>query len=153
MKKDVVVLGLGNPLMSDEGIGVVLIEKLAALSEQYPDVDFIDAGTGGINILHLIADAKRAILIDCAFMQMTPGTIKKFSPADGNSVKKLAHTSLHEADILGVIDLAKRLGQCPEEIIIFGIEPETVEPGQTLSAAVSDKLDEYLAVIRRQLDS
>ena len=152
MKKDVVVLGLGNPLRSDEGIGVVLIERLAAVCEQYPDVKFIDAGTGGMNILHLIADVKKAILIDCAFMKMKPGAIKKFSPDDVNSVKQLAHTSLHEADILGIIDLAKRLEQCPDQITIFGIEPQTVESGQTLSDAVSGNVEQYLALIRDELD-
>ncbi len=138
--------------MSDEGIGVLLVEKLAAAAEEYPHAEFIDAGTGGMNILHLIADAKKAILIDCAFMGMTPGTIKKFSPDDVNSVKQLAHASLHEADILAVIDLAKRLGQCPREIVIFGIEPEIIEAGQALSDVVSGNVDEYLAVIRQELD-
>jgi hydrogenase maturation protease len=152
MKKDVVVLGLGNPLMSDEGVGVFLIEKLAAAAEVYPHAEFIDAGTGGMNVLHLIADAKKAILIDCAFMGMTPGAIKKFSADDVKSVKQLAHASLHEADIVAVIDLARRLGQCPEEIVIFGIEPETVDAGRGLSTAVSGNVDEYLAVIREELD-
>jgi len=85
-------------------------------------------------------------------MDTPPGTIRKFSPRNVKSVKQLAHRSLHEADILSVIDLAKRLGQCPQEIVIFGIEPETVEPGQILSETLSARVEDYLAVIREELD-
>src|SRR4030042_2897768 len=68
MRKPVVVLGLGNPLMGDEGIGVYLVERLMESADEYPSVDFIDAGTGGLSILHHIEDRRKAIIIDCAFM-------------------------------------------------------------------------------------
>ena len=100
MKNEVAVLGLGNPLMSDEGVGVFVVERLLADQEKYPAVDFIDAGTGGMAILHLIADRKKVIIVDCAYMEAEPGTIKRFTHDDVKSVKKLAHLSLHEVDIL-----------------------------------------------------
>ena len=55
------------------------------------------------------------------------------------AVKKLAHQSLHEADILKILAMAKQLGQCPEEVVIFGIEPETIEPEQSLSQTIANK--------------
>ena len=110
-KKDIIVLGLGNPLMADEGIGTVIAEKLEAYQEQYPDVEFMDAGTGGMQLLHYIAGRKKAVIVDCAFMGEQPGSIKRFTVDEVTTVKKLAHLSLHEVDILRVIELSKQLGE------------------------------------------
>jgi len=151
MKKDVVVLGIGNPLMTDEGVGGFLIERLLTRSQNFPSVEFIDAGTAGMNILHLIAGRVKAVIIDCAYMGAEPGTIKRFTPGDVESVKKLAHYSLHEADLLAIIEMAKKLGQCPEEIVIFGIEPEIVAAGMELSATISAGIEDYILNISKEL--
>jgi len=151
MKKDVVVLGLGNPLMSDEGVGCHIIEQFLAQSEKYPSVDFIDAGTSGIAILHYLANRRKAILVDCAYMGAKAGTIKRFTPDEVNSTKKLAHESLHQVDVLKIIDLAKQLNQCPQQLIIFGIEPESIKPESQLSKTVTAKIDYYIAAISKDL--
>jgi hydrogenase maturation protease len=150
-RKDVVVIGLGNPLLSDEGIGVHLIRKLSEHQDKFPSVEFIDAGTGGMNVLHLIANRKKAVIIDCAKMGSKPGTIKQFEPADVKTVKKMAHFSLHEADILRIIAISRQLGECPEKIVIFGIEPESLELGQKLSSTLAGKLDLYTAEICKSI--
>ncbi len=137
--------------MSDEGIGCRIIEQLIEQQESFPNVEFIEVGTKGMTILHLFANRKKAVIIDCALMGTKPGTIKKFTPDDVNSVKKLSHYSLHEADVLEIIEMSSKLGQCPEEIIIFGIEPQTLEQGLTLSTALSSKLPDYITAIRQQL--
>ena len=151
MKKTTIVLGLGNPLMSDEGIGVYLINRLSDFSDSYPNVDFIDAGTGGLSLLHLFDGRKKAVIIDCANMEEEPGTIKKFTPEQVKSIKQLAHQSLHEQDLIKIIDMAKMLNQCPEEIVIFGIQPENVSLGQIFSIELEQKIDEYLNVICKEL--
>jgi hydrogenase maturation protease len=151
MKKNTVVLGLGNPLMADEGIGGFLIEKFLTCRDDFPDIEFIDAGTGGMSLLHLIADRKKAVIIDCAYMHTPAGTIKRFTPDQVESVKKLAHQSLHEADILKIIDIAKQLGTCPPKIVIFGIEPETIAAEQKLSETLLVKATKYIAAIAKEL--
>lgn len=151
MKKDIVVLGLGNSLMSDEGIGPAIVEWFYEHAEDYPLIDFIDAGTGGMSILHLFANRRKAIFIDCAYMGTKAGTIRKFEPTDVNSVKKLTHQSLHEADILKIISLSKKLDQQPQSIVIFGIEPESVKPGQALSETLAAKMDDYIAAVSQEL--
>jgi hydrogenase maturation protease len=151
-KKDVVVIGLGNVLLSDEGIGVHIVKKLTRLKRKYPAVEFIEAGSGGLTLLHLIANRKKAIIIDCAKMGEKPGTMRKFTPEDVQSIKKLSNYSLHEQDILRVINLSRQLGECPNEIVFFGIEPETLEPGQTLSKTLSGKIDSFTAEISKELD-
>ena len=147
------VLGLGNPLMADEGIGVHLVERLMESADRYPAVDFIDAGTGGLSILYQIEDRHKAIVIDCAFMDEPPGTIRRFTPDQVQSVKVLAHQSLHEADLMQIIAMARQLGQAPGEIVIFGIQPQRVEPGLGLSRTLMEKVDEYLSTILHELES
>jgi hydrogenase maturation protease len=151
MKNPVVVLGLGNPLMADEGIGVHLIERLTKLGAHYPGVDFVDVGTASLSVLHLIEGRRKAVFIDCAFMDEEPGAIRRFTPEDVRSAKVLARQSLHETDLLHILDLARQLGQAPEEVVIFGIQPERLTPGRDLSAALSGKIDAYLSQILREL--
>jgi hydrogenase maturation protease len=150
-KKPAIVLGLGNPLMADEGVGVCLIERLVERAAEYPAVDFVDAGTGGLTILHHIEGRRKAILIDCAFMDEPPGTIRRFTPDEVRSTKVLAHQSLHELDLMRVIAMARQLGQAPEEIVIFGVQPERIEPGQHLSPTLVNRMDEYISIILHEL--
>jgi hydrogenase maturation protease len=151
MKRPTIVLGLGNPLMSDEGIGIYLINKLAELSEQFPEVEFFDAGTGGITLLHLFEGRDRAIIIDCAFMDEKPGRIRRFTPDQVQSVKQLAHQSLHEQDIMKIIAMAKLMEQCPEEVILFGIQPKSLEQGEGISSELEQNIENYIKAITDEL--
>jgi hydrogenase maturation protease len=150
-RTSIVVLGLGNPLMADEGVGIAVIERLQSEAGQYSDVEFVDAGTGGMAVLHRIEGRRKAVFVDCAFMGEPPGTIRRFTPGAVRSTKALAHQSLHEADLLRILDLAKQLGQAPEQVVIFGIEPETVAPGLGLSTMLADRMDHYVSVIQSEL--
>ena len=152
MEKPVVVLGLGNPLMADEGIGVYLVERLMESASQYPAADFVDAGTGGVSILYHIEGRTKAIVIDCAFMDEPPGAIRRFTPDQVQSTKVLAHQSLHEADLMRIIAMARELGQSPDQIVIFGIQPEQVEPGLGLSRTLRERIDEYTSMILHELE-
>jgi hydrogenase maturation protease len=151
MEKPVVVLGLGNPLMADEGIGVCLVERLMESAADYPAVDFVDAGTGGLSLLYHIEGRGKAIVIDCAFMDEPPGAIRRFTPDQVQSTKVLAHQSLHEADLMRIIEMARELGQAPDQIVIFGIQPERVEPNLGLSRTLTERMDEYLSMILHEL--
>ncbi|MFA5424413.1 MAG: hydrogenase maturation protease, partial [Phycisphaerae bacterium] len=107
MKNEIAVVGLGNTIMADEGIGCVIAEVLSKGQAKYPGVEFIEAGCGGINLLHIMAERKKVIIIDCAIMGTEPGKIKRFTPEQAQSVKKLAHFSLHEVDVMKVIEMAR----------------------------------------------
>lgn len=145
------VIGLGNPLMSDEGIGVEIVKRLSQSESRYPGIAFIDGGTGGVSIVHHLAGRRKAILIDCAYMGSEPGAIRRFTPDDVESRKVLAHRSLHEADLLKVLEMAEALGEAPGEVVIFGIEPEIVEPGRRLSGVLCTNLDHYVSVVGEEL--
>ena len=151
IKKNIAVIGLGNELMSDEGIGIHLIRQLIQLEDKFPDVEFIEAGSAGMNLLHLISNRKKAIIIDCAKMGEKPGQMRLFTPDEVQSVKKLSNFSQHEADMLRVINLSKHLGECPAEVVFFGIEPEKLEPGQNLSEILANSIDSYTVNIQKEL--
>jgi hydrogenase maturation protease len=148
---EVAVIGLGNPLMSDEGVGVRLIEKLSALGKDFPGVDFLDLGTSGAKVLHAVAGRRKAIIIDCAFMDEAPGAIVRFAPPDVRSRKKIPRMSVHEGDLMQFIELSRALGECPDEVVIFGIQPDVVALGESLSPALAARTDEYVAAVVAEL--
>lgn len=156
MSKPAIVIGLGNPLMADEGIGSALVGALAGLAEagKLPTekVEYLDGGCGGMYLLHSIAERKKVVLLDCARMGLEPGAIRRFTPDEVQTVKQMTHLSLHEVDILRVIELAKLIGQCPDEIVIFGIEPAKIEPHIGLTEVLQRCLPEYLAEIVQDIE-
>ena len=153
--KETIVIGLGNPLMADEGIGSVLADELARLAAagEIPTetVDYLDGGCGGMYLLHSMADRKKVILIDCALMGTEPGTLVRFTPDDVRTLKNMVHLSLHEVDILQVIQMAKEIGQCPDEIVIFGIEPVAITQQMHLNNAIQQKIPAYLEAIKAEI--
>ncbi len=148
---DVVVIGLGSPLMSDEGVGVHLIKKMSTPGPHGSGVDFVDLGTAGARILHAIAGRRKAIFMDCALMGEKPGTIRRFTPDDVRSEKQLPRMSLHEGDLMQFIELSRRLGECPDEVVIFGIQPQDMSPGLELSPLLAARMDEYARAIAAEL--
>ena len=152
----VIVIGLGNPLMADEGIGTAVVGALAGLAEagKLPtdNIEYLDGGCGGMYLLHSIAGRKKVILIDCAKMGLTPGTIRRFTPDEVNTVKQMTHLSLHEVDILRVIELSQMIDQCPDEIIIFGVQPEKIDAQMCLTETLQQRMPEYLAAIMREIE-
>ena len=146
-----IVIGIGNPLMADEGVGVRVVERLTGKSAAYPGVAFLDAGTSGMVALHAMAGHRKAVFVDCALMGESPGTIRRFTPEQAASLKKLPGLSLHEGDLFSILELSKRLGECPSEVVIFGIQPDRLEPSQDLSDTLMANLDEYVERVGREL--
>jgi hydrogenase maturation protease len=137
--------------MGDEGVGLRVVGQLAADPSARRRADCIDAGPAGMKLLHLMDGRRRAILVDCALMGEPPGTWRRFVPADVRSVKRLAGFSLHEGDLLSILELARSLGTGPAEVVIVGIEPLDVEPRLSLSPLLEQRMAEYVQAVRREL--
>lgn len=153
MRKAVAIVGLGNRMMRDEGIGVRIVERLAQRNDLPHDTDAIELGVGGFLLLHEIEGRQRVLIIDCARMGTEPGTLRGFRPDEARSVKVLPRMSLHEGDVLETLALAESLGQCPPDVMLYGIEPESVEPGRDLTSTLESRLDQYVAHILSELRS
>ena len=147
----VAVIGAGNPLLSDEGVGVHVVRVLSDRGVCPDGVEIVDAGPAGMKLLHLIAHRRKVVLVDCARMNAIPGTLRRFTPSGVKTIKALAGFSAHEGDLLKVIDLSSELGEAPEQTVIFGIEPESVQPGDRLSTVLQANLDHYVHEIVREV--
>jgi hydrogenase maturation protease len=148
-----VVIGLGNVLMRDEGVGVHVVRRLAGRASRYPGVEFLDAGTSAMRVLHALAGRRRAVVVDCAYMGAAPGEVRRFTPDEARSVKRLGGVSAHAADLWETLRLSRRLGECPAEVVICGIEPAEVAPGERLSGPLSRRLEEYEARVAAEIEA
>ncbi len=150
--KPILIICLGNPLMRDEGIGIRLVSELMAHLTDNPDVEVMDLGTGGLSVIHAIAGREKIIFVDCAIMGQTPGLIHRFTPGQVRSKKVRMRYSLHEGDLLNTLELSRRLDQCPDDIVIFGIEPKEIAHGEGLTSELENNIQQYVRAIMKELD-
>jgi hydrogenase maturation protease len=143
----ILILGVGNLIMSDEGIGVHVANRMLEM-ELPPNVHVVEGGTDGFGLMNVIQEADRMILIDAVKGGGEPGSIYRFDiedcPADANIFK----TSVHQISILEVITLSGLIGSTPKTTII-GVEPKSLEMGMELSPEIEAKIPR---VIRMALD-
>lgn len=149
--RPILIICLGNPLMRDEGIGVRLASELTTHLADNPDVEVMDLGTGGFSVIHAIAGRKKIVFVDCAIMGQTPGLICRFTPGQVSSKKVRMSYSLHEADLLNTLELSRRLGQCPDDVVIFGIEPGQISPGEGLTSELENNIQQYVQAVLQEL--
>lgn len=127
-----IVIGLGNPILTDDGVGVLVayeVSKILALQNRN-DVDVTEASVGGIRLMELMVGFNRAILIDAiiSINGSSPGRIRKMSLADLSEISPTQHSaSSHDTSLTTALDLGRKLGlKLPEEIVIFAIEVENI---------------------------
>ncbi len=138
------IIGVGNPLMRDDGFGPRVIEALQRRG--VPEgVEAVDAGVGGVTLVGLLEGVARVLLIDAVRMGAPPGALRMF-PLKGGGTKQPAHFSLHETRLRSVVDFADALGIRPE-IVVLGVEPEAVEAGLGLSLAVEGAVAEAIELV------
>ena len=149
--KKIGVIGIGNPLRRDDGIGIVLLEKLIEKKDELPsDIEYIDGGTGGMNLLHLLARFDIAIILDAVNFDGHPGELRLFTSEEVRSKKVSLNISTHESDFLKVIQLSKELEKQPDELFIFGIQPKDTSFGKGLSPELQRNIE--LLLIRLQTE-
>ncbi len=141
------IIGTGNSFMGDDGVGVAVLKLLTA--ETIPDdVALIDIGTSGLNLLHALAKiGDTAVIVDAVDFGGSVAETRCFSPEDIKSIKQSSGLSSHEGDLLTMIELSKELGECPEIILIFAIQPASMTPSMKLSPPLKMKLPEFVKSI------
>ena len=146
------VLGIGNELMGDDGIGPVLIRLIAETYSGEDDLLISDEGTGGFNIVHTLEGLERVLFIDSADMGLPAGEFRVFAPEDVESRKVLPRFSAHEGDLLNVIELSRALCGSPKEVWILAVQPGSIEIRESLSAELTGNLDVYLKAAERMVE-
>ena len=150
--KKVGVIGIGNPLRRDDGIGIVLLEKLVERRNELPEnVDFVNGGTGGMNLLHILARYDVVVVIDAVNFDGEVGESKLFKSEDVNSQKIPINMSIHESDVLKVIQLSKKLKECPNKLYFFGIQPKDTSFGQTISTNLEATIESLMLCLENKI--
>lgn len=130
------VLGIGNILMRDEGVGVHILTDLQ--KRRWPeDVEFIDGGVGGLSLLTVIERAERLLVIDAAQMNLQPGEFRVIAPGQIVQESAQGRLSLHELPFIETLRLCEQFSRAPREVTILAIQPAVIESGLALSDDLS----------------
>jgi len=147
--KDTVILGIGNILLQDDGVGVHVIKQLE--NENLPStIELVDGGTSTLDTLGLFLDYKKVIVVDCLRAGLEPGTIYKIKPEDIKSYQK-ENLSIHDVQILDVVNMANMMNKYPE-VVIFGIEPEKIALDLEMTSTMVSKIPEIIYNIKKELE-
>ena len=150
--KKTVVLGTGNELFKDEGVGVHVARILQTkLPTSINDVEVIDSGTSP-EIWSLIDGADKLIIVDAVRGGCEPGTIYRFTPQQIVAERGLI-TSVHQMGILENLSLIELVGSKPGETIIIGVEPKELEPGLELSPELQKRMPKIIQTVLEEISS
>ncbi len=123
----VLILGIGNVLWADEGFGVRCAEALAEQWVLPSEVRVMDGGTQGLYLLPYVQQAKRLIVFDAVDYGLVPGTVKLVEDDEVPRFMGAKKMSLHQTGFQEVIAAAVLTGQCPERMLLIGVQPEELE--------------------------
>ena len=147
----IVVLGVGNELLSDEGIGVHVVKALLKENILPPEVEVMEGGTDGFGLINIITDTDRLIVIDSIKGGSEPGSLYKFDIEDAPAPPDIFKTSVHQIGILEVINLSSLIGKTPKTTVI-GVEPKSVSTGMELSKEVRAKIPRVIELVQAEVE-
>jgi hydrogenase maturation protease len=147
----VVILGIGNLLLGDEGVGVHAVRLLRSQCSDRVEVETIDGGTSPELCSLLDRKLDKLIILDAVRGNKPPGTLYRLSIDDINLSSPRAF-SLHELSLVESIQQLELLGRRPREIVIIGMEPQIIDWSLGLSLAVKEKLLEMVDLAIREAD-
>jgi hydrogenase maturation protease len=150
--KQIIILGVGNLLFTDEGVGVRVAEALQDRYEFSENVKVVDGGTLGLNLLGIISEADFLIVVDAVRNNGEPGTLYRLA---GEEIPKRirAKNSLHQVDLLEALTCCQALDKVPETVII-GVEPEDITTlGIELTPTVSGRVEDLINRVLKELTS
>ncbi len=139
------ILGIGNILLRDEGVGVRVIEAMSTMDTP-ADVDLLDGGTSGAGLIDEVADREKVIVIDAIDTDLQPGAVLRLT-LDDLIQRTDSALSLHEFGVLETFQAARLLGRAPREVVIFGVQPKDVSTGLELSEEVAGAVPKVIDLV------
>jgi hydrogenase maturation protease len=144
------VLGVGNLLLSDDGVGVHTIRRLQEVAQLPEEVQVLDGGTMGLDLLYYLEGVSHLLIVDAVEVSQSPGTLTRMA---GDQVP--AYLSLkmspHEIGLPDMLFAAKLRDLYPEEVVVWGVQPETIKVGLDLSPPVAAQVDVLVEKILEEL--
>lgn len=146
---DVVVLGIGNFLMGDDGAGIHVIDRLRSDAALPSSVLLVDGGTLGFSLMEQVESARVLIVVDAMQLDAEPGTVKSFLDGElDNFLAAPTQRSVHDANLGDVMRMCALRDTLPENRILVGIQPASIDWGDTPTAAVDRGVDAACACIK-----
>lgn len=149
----ILVLGLGNLLLGDDGVGLLLLEELARRAPGGGDIEFIDGGTQGLALLGRIANRAALIVLDAVAAGAPPGTVHVIGGREALALGASGGgRTAHEGNAGELLAVAALLGELPGQVTVIGIEPARLDTQVGLSAPVLSGMEEALETARRVIE-
>jgi hydrogenase maturation protease len=149
-QRKIVVLGVGNLLLADEGVGIHAVKALA--ERELPQaVELVDGGTSTLDLLPQLHRAWRVIIIDALKAGGAPGDIYRCRPEDLMENREQP-MSLHQVDFVQLLDMAERMGYRIGPAVIYGVEPGEMGWSMDLSPAVAAKMPRLLELVMTEIE-
>lgn len=144
------ILGVGNLLLSDDGVGVHAIQQLQAEYTLPAEVQVVDGGTCGLDLLQFLEGIDHLVIVDAAHLGKPPGTIARM---EGDQVPAYLalKTSPHEIGLPELMFTAKLIDIYPQHVVVLGVQPESIETAVGLTPAVAARLDELVTMLAEEV--
>jgi len=140
MNRQILILGLGNILLQDEGLGVRAVERLAARYRLPPDVQLMDGGVMGLDLLPHLEGVTHLLITDAVQTGRPPGSLVRL---EGEAIPAALSLkmSMHQVGLQELLALAGFQGTLPEQVVLWGLEPASLDWGLELSALIGTQID------------
>jgi hydrogenase maturation protease len=149
----VLVLGLGNPLLGDDGVGLRLLEELSRDARRWRGVvELVDGGTQGLALLGWVSRRPAVVVLDAIELGADPGTVHVLRADDLARLRASRSGTAHEGGALELLAMARLLGEAPGEVMVVGVEPGVVGTGIGLTPAVEQALGRAVEQARAVVD-
>jgi hydrogenase maturation protease len=145
------ILGLGNVLLADEGVGAAVLRALEPMAAADDDLHLLDGGTLSFTLAGPIGEAARLIVVDAAALGEPPGTVRVLEGAAMDAQLSRNAKSVHEVSLADLLDMARLTDSLPPRRALIGIEPATVDWGDALTPAVADAVPVAVAAVAQLL--
>jgi len=147
MTGQTLILGLGNVLLTDEAVGAAVLRALESAAAADPDLILLDGGTLSFTLAGPIGEAARLVVVDAAALGGPPGTVRVFEGEAMDAQLSRHATSVHEVSLADLLDMARLTDSLPPKRALIGIEPATLDWGETLTPPVAAAVPEAVAAI------
>jgi hydrogenase maturation protease len=148
----VLVLGLGNVLLGDDGLGPAAIARIEREYRIPPGVHLADGGTLGLSLLGLLAESDHVILVDAIRADGQPGSLVRLDGADvTNAVRD--RLSPHQVGVADLLNAARLIDSYPSTVTLLGLVPDTIHLSAARSSVVDNRLGDLIAAVVREVQS
>lgn len=149
--KKILILGVGNILLRDEGLGVRAVEKIGGEYTLPDDVEVMDGGTLGLTLIPYLEGREAVFIIDAVDRGGRPGEIFRIESEDIDDFYNARKLSAHQIGLREVLALSRLQNALPKRVCLFGIQPQMVDVGLDLSEAVSSRLGELIEMLLEEV--